>query len=85
LTYHKGLSPLYEGHVSRQDIIESECAIEDASTIKETLIDTVHSVTTPVLEAFNFWSMTRDEVKAHIKGLFDPDTELPGGEPAVSA
>ncbi len=74
--YHKGFGRMYESHVCLQDSVYSSYAIQNCKKIKETLIHDVSKITMPLFEVFNFFSLTKDQVKDHIKDLFDTDKEL---------
>lgn len=74
--YHQStLQELYEGYVCRQDVVESAYEIADCAKIKQNLIHDVHEITLPLFEAFNFFSVTEDQIKDHIAKLFDPTKE----------
>ena len=62
----------------RQDSVSTECKISATSEIKPSLIRAVHSITRPLFESFDFFSVTESQVAAHIKELFDPNKEIPG-------
>lgn len=76
ISYHKGFGRMYESHVCLQDSVYSSHTIQNCRKIKETLIHDVFTITMPLFEVFNFFSLTEDQVKDHIKDLFDPDKEL---------
>jgi hypothetical protein len=72
--YHK--NPRLDKHyVSRQESVSSTCEIKNSANIKSNLIHDVYVITKPLFETFNFFSLTKGEIKAHIKELFDPDQE----------
>ncbi len=64
-------------YVSSQDSIQSTYTIQNCMNIKKNLIEDVTKITRPLFEVFNFFSLTEDQVKGHIRRLFDPDKELP--------
>ena len=73
--YHKGFNRQYEHFICHQDVISSTHKIASCSEIKKNLIHDVHTITMPLFEAFNFFSITVDQIKDHIKTLFDPEKE----------
>jgi hypothetical protein len=73
--YHKGFDKLYEDNICHQDIINSTYEISTCATIKKTLIHDVHEITVPLFEAFNFFSVSEEQIKDHIAKLFDPEKE----------
>ena len=76
ICYHKGFSHVYEEDISTNEAVESSLTIPECGRIKHDLIKNVHEATKPLFESFNFFSLTYDQVKDHIKELFDPDKEL---------
>lgn len=74
--YHKAFGRMYESYVCLQDSVYSIYIIPNCERIKETLIYDVTKITMPLFEVFNFFSLTEDQFKNHIKDLFDPDKEL---------
>jgi hypothetical protein len=76
ICYHKGFSEMYAHDISTNDSIESSVKISKCGEIKLNLIKSVHEITEPLFESFNFFSITETQVKDHIKDLFDPDKEL---------
>lgn len=74
--YHKGFGLMFGSHVCLQDSVYSTYTIQNCKEIKATLIHDVTKITMPLFEVFNFFSLTEDQVKGHIKDLFDPDKEL---------
>jgi hypothetical protein len=75
LTYHKGFE-FYEEHRCLQDCVTARYAVANASSIKRSLIQAVREITLPLFESFNFFSLSENQIKGHIKDLFDPDKEL---------
>lgn len=76
LCYHKDFIGHYEGDICLTDTIEVTKNILSTNDIKSNLITNVHEITKPLLESFNFFSLTEDQIKGHIKKLFDPEKEL---------
>ena len=56
-------------------MISSTYEIATCGDIKKNLIHDVHTITMPLFEAFNFFSITEEQIKDHIKKLFDPEKE----------
>ncbi len=75
LGYHKAFRPLLGDHVCRQLSVEAQLHLADTTTIRKTLIRDVQRITHPLFEAFGFFSVTEEQVKQLIKGLFDADKE----------
>lgn len=73
---HEGIGRPYAQHICQQDEVSSTYDISSCSEIKKTLIKDVHSITTPLFEAFRFFSVTEDEIKHHIRRLFDHEKEV---------
>ncbi len=67
--------PLLEECICHQSSVESSFHVADASKIKKTLITDVRAITRPLLEVFDFFALTEDQVKTTVKGLFDADKE----------
>ncbi len=74
LGFHNAVIPLRD-RVSRQPLVESQHRIVNTSTIKESLIHDVHTITRPLFEVFNFFAVSEDRVKQSIRVIFDPDRE----------
>ncbi len=75
LGYHKAFASPLEKHFCRQDTVESRLHIADTDTIRRTLVQDVGKLTRPLFEIFDFFSVTDDDIKKLLKGLFDADTE----------
>lgn len=73
--YHKGFNRQYEHFICHQDMVSSTYQIAACGDIKKNLIHDVHTITMPLFEAFNFFSIPEEELKDHIKKLFDPEKE----------
>lgn len=73
--YHKGFNKQYENYICLQDMVSSTYEIAVCGDIKKNLIHDVHTITRPLFEAFAFFSITEEQIKTHIKKLFDPETE----------
>lgn len=74
--YHKAdLDRIYENYVCRQDAVDSVYEIAECATVKRNLIHDVHQITLPLFEAFDFFSVTEDQIKSNIAKLFDPIKE----------
>lgn len=74
--YHKAdFDRLYENYVCRQDTVESVYEIAECAVIKKNLIHDVHQITLPLFEAFDFFSVSEDQIKNNIARLFDPTKE----------
>ncbi|MBU4321002.1 MAG: toll/interleukin-1 receptor domain-containing protein [Nitrospinae bacterium] len=76
LCYHKDFVSPYETDICIQDSVESTINIASCSRIKNNLIHDVHKITLPLFEAFNFFTIEEEQIKEHIRKLFDPDKEL---------
>jgi len=76
LGYHKGFAEVYEDHISLTETIESSVTISECGRIKNNLVKDVHEITKPLFESFNFFALTEDQIKRHIRNLFNPDDEL---------
>jgi hypothetical protein len=74
--YHKGFGDIYRNHVCCQDSAHSRYVIENCANIKTSLIHDVCRITAPLFEVFGFFHITEQQVKDHVKDLFDPDQEL---------
>lgn len=72
---HKSMFGPLQERICRQSSVESSFHVADASTVKKTLIADVRTITRPLLEVFDFFTLTEDQVKATVKGLFDADRE----------
>lgn len=75
LGYHKAITPRLQEYGCHQPSVESNLYIADTTTIKTTLVRDVHTITRPLFEAFDLFSVTEAEVKGLIKGVFDADRE----------
>ena len=73
--YHKGFDTLFEDHICHQDTVDSTYEITTCANIKKNLIHDVHEITVPLFEAFNFFSVSEEQIKDHIAELFDPKKE----------
>ena len=73
--YHKGFERINGHYICHQDAVGSTYGIFSCDKIKRFLIRDVHSITVPLFESFNFFSVTEDNIKGHIKDLFDPEKE----------
>jgi len=74
--YHKAdFHPLYNNHICRQDKVDSTHKISSCSNIKKNLIHDVHEITLPLFEAFDFFSLSEEQIRDHIARLFDPEKE----------
>ena len=73
--YHKGFRRLYEHYICHQDMVSSTYEITTCTDIKKNLIHDVHTITMPLFEAFNFFSVSEEQIKDHIAKLFDPEKE----------
>ena len=72
--YHKGFRQ-YGNYICHQDMVSSTHEIASCSDIKKNLIHDVHTITMPLFEAFNFFSITEEQIKDHIRKLFDPEKD----------
>jgi hypothetical protein len=72
---HNGFDTLYEDYICHQDLVNSTYEITTCATMKKELIRDVHEITTPLFEAFNFFSVSEEQIKDHIAKLFDPEKE----------
>jgi hypothetical protein len=61
--------------ICRQPTVESALHIDNTSIVKKTLIRDVQTITRPLFEVFDFFSLNEKEVKALVQGLFDADKE----------
>ena len=73
--YHKGFGGMYDHYICHQDVVSLTYEIASCDDIKKNLIHDVHNITIPLFEAFNFFSITEEQIKDHIKDLFDPEKE----------
>lgn len=73
--YHKGFDKLYEHYICHQNMVSSRLEIASCRDIKKNLIHDVYTVTMPLFEVFNFFSITEEQLKDHIKKLFDSEKE----------
>jgi hypothetical protein len=69
---HNAVIPLRD-RTCRQPLVESQHHIVNTSTIRESLIHDVHTITRPLFEVFNFFALSEDWVKQSIRVIFDPD------------
>ena len=67
-------SPLGK-YTCHQPSVESHLHLPDTTMIKRTLLRDVKTITQPLFEAFDFFSVTEEQVKQLIKELFDADKE----------
>ncbi|PKN89413.1 MAG: hypothetical protein CVU51_00255 [Deltaproteobacteria bacterium HGW-Deltaproteobacteria-1] len=74
--YHKAdFDKIYENYICCQDTVDSMYKILSCANIKKNLIHDVHEITLPLFEAFNFFSVSEEQIKDHIAKLFDPEKE----------
>jgi len=73
--YYKGFDRLYREYICHQDTVTSTYEISKCSEIKRSLIHDVHEITGSLFEAFNFFSVSEEQIKGHIQRLFDPEKE----------
>lgn len=66
---------MLEEHICRQPSVESVFYIDNTSIVKKTLIRDVQTITRPLFEVFDFFSLDQEQVKALVQGLFDADKE----------
>jgi len=74
---HKSMSRfgMLQEHICRQPSVESVLHIGNTSLVKKTLIRDVQTITHPLFEVFDFFSLNEEQVKALVQGLFDADKE----------
>jgi hypothetical protein len=72
---HKSSFGLENEYICRQSSVASTFHVDDASLIKRTLIDDVRIITRHLFEVFNFFTVSEDQVKTALRGLFDADKE----------
>jgi serine/threonine protein kinase len=72
---HKSSFEFDNEHICRQSSVKSTFHVPDASLIKRNLIDDVTTITRPLFEVFNFFTVTHAQVKTALRGLFDADKE----------
>ena len=72
---HKSSFDVDNERICRQSSIESTFHVADASVIKQTLIGDVKTITRPLFEVFDFFTVSDDQVKIALRGLFDADKE----------
>lgn len=72
---HKSSFDLDNERICRQSSVESAFHVPDTSLIKRTLIGNVKSITRPLFEVFDFFTVSDDQVKIALRGLFDADKE----------
>ena len=65
----------FEQHVCHQESVSSKYEILACSAIKKELIAHVHKITKPLFEAYDFFSVTEEQIKDHIRRLFDAEKE----------
>lgn len=75
LGFHKALFGDFEHRTCRQPMIESQRHVPNVTMIKPSLVEHVHELTAPLFEAFDFFSLSRDQIKQHIAGLIDVEKE----------
>jgi len=75
LGYHKAFAPPLQKHVCHQPSVESHLHIPDTTVIKIALLRNLWTITRPLFEAFDFFSVTEEQVEQLIKGLFDAKKE----------
>jgi transcriptional regulator with XRE-family HTH domain len=73
--YHKDFMKIHRHHICQQDMVSSTYEIAISANIKKNLIHDVHTITMPLFEAFNFFSISEEQIKDHIIKLFDPEKE----------
>ncbi len=69
------MAPRLHAHICRQPSAESTLHLTDTWSIKRTLIRDVQRITRPLFEAFDFFSVTEEQVKFLVRGVFDADKE----------
>jgi len=72
---HNDEFPSSQLRVCHQPSVESELHLSDTSQIKKTLMPDVRRITRPLLEAFDFFSLSEEQVKFLVRGVFDADKE----------
>lgn len=75
LGYHKALFPVPQENICRQPFVESKLHVADTSMIRKMMIRDVKRITSPLFEAFGFFSVTDGQIKQLLIGLFDADKE----------
>lgn len=73
---HKHPIKLFEDYICHQDLVHSDYEIKACSDIRKNLLNDVRTITMPLFEAFNFFALTEEKIKNHIKQLFDPEKEV---------
>jgi hypothetical protein len=72
---HKSSFDFDNERICRQSSVESTFHVADASVIKRTLIGDVKTITRPLFEVFDFFTVSDEQVKIALRGLFDADKE----------
>jgi hypothetical protein len=72
---HKSSFEFDSEHICRQASVESAFHVIDASLIKRTLLGDVTTITRPLFEIFDFFTVTHAQAKTALRGLFDADKE----------
>ncbi len=75
LGHHKASFPPLQKHVCRQPSVESQLHLPDTTMIKRTLVQDLRKITRPLFEAFDFFSVTEEQIEQLIKELFDANRE----------
>jgi hypothetical protein len=77
IAYHKDsiFNRRHEQDICYQNVVDSIYEITACANVKKNLVHDVHEITTPLFEMFNFFSITEDDIKNNIAGLFDPVKE----------
>lgn len=75
LGFHKALFGDFGHRICQQPMTESQRHIPTINLVKSSLVTHVHELTAPLFEAFDFFSLTPEQVKQHIAGLIDVDKE----------
>jgi hypothetical protein len=71
LGHHKAFAFPLDKRVSHQPLVETQLHVSDTTAIRKTLLKDLVTITRPLFEAFDFFSVTEDEAEELIRGVFD--------------
>ena len=65
----------FQQHVCHQESVSSKYRITGCGRVRKELVSHVHIITRPLFEAYDFFVLTEEQIKDHIRRLFDADKE----------
>ncbi len=75
LGHHKALFSRGNKYICRQPSVETQTHLGDTRFIRKNLVQNLGTITRPLFEACGFFSVSEEDIRFLIKGLFDVEKE----------